>query len=244
MKVTPPYLTVLLLLFACAPVTAIKAQDTIVKTNGEIIPAKVLEVGTDAITYKKLSFKDGPTFSEKKTDIALIKYSNGQRQEFIKAVNVQDPRNMQATGTNTATVGGANQANNRYLQSGPVSDHYRIEVLNNRYMVNGQKIGRKELDRILGKSKNPAVLVALKTAKATKIAQKIIGLTSIATTTGGGVTSVVTIINCFRSPAPSSYLNAGLSLVGTMSLPITSKILKKRRDKLYDKTIDLYNATN
>lgn len=237
MRTPPSYLYAFMLISCVLSVTRLKAQDTIVKTNGDIIIAKILEVGTDAVSYKKLSFTDGPTFTDKKTDIAQIRFHNGQKQEFIKAVNVQNPATVNMP-TSPAAPG------NDYMKSGPVSDHYRIEVLNKKYMVNGQKISRREVDRIIGKSKNPAVQVALKTAKATKLAQKIVGLTSIGTTIGGGVTSVVTVINCFRSPAPSSYLNAGLSLVGTMALPITSKILKKKRDKLYDKVIDLYNAAN
>ena len=125
----------------------------------------------------------------------------------------------------------------------------KIEFLNNKYTVNGQRVKRKDVDRLLAKSKNPGVQIAHKTAKTTRIVQKVIGLTSIGSTTTGGIMTVSTVFTCFKeaqngSVSTGSYVNAGLSFLGTLTLPITSKILKNRRDKLYDKTIDLYNATN
>lgn len=121
--------------------------------------------------------------------------------------------------------------------------------MNNKYTVNGQRVKRKDVDRLLAKSKNPGVQIAHKTAKTTRIVQKVIGLTSIGSTTTGGIMTVSTVFACFKeaqngSVSAGSYVNAGLSFLGTLTLPITSKILKNRRDKLYDKTIDLYNVTN
>jgi hypothetical protein len=45
-------------------------------------------------------------------------------------------------------------------------------------------------------------------------------------------------------PVPfKSYLNAGLSFMGTISLPITKAILNKIQKKKYDQTIALYVAS-
>ncbi|MCE3259218.1 MAG: hypothetical protein K0S12_859, partial [Bacteroidetes bacterium] len=41
-----------------------------------------------------------------------------------------------------------------------------------------------------------------------------------------------------------TFLNMGLSLVGTLTFPVTSYFLKKKSDKMYDKIIDMYNVTN
>lgn len=218
----------------------LKAQDTIVKLNGQVIPAKVFEIGTNAIRYTKLDIKDGPTFVDYKTDIAYIKYSNGQKEVFSKQPNVAaiqkpmlDTTSAKVDAIDTYTSGFKN----------------KIELMNNKYTVNGQRVRRKDVDRLLSKSKNPAIQIAHKTAKTTRVLQKVVGLTSIGSTTTGGIMTVSTVFTCIKesqngSVRTGSYVNAGLSFLGTLTLPITSKILKNRRDKLYDKTIDLYNETN
>jgi hypothetical protein len=232
--------------------SSLLAQDTIVKTNGDIILAKITEIGTNAITYKRTDIQDSPTFIQNKTEIAMIKFRNGVRQDFTeenaaKALEEQQRKSQEIV--NSANQNGTNSASTSQNSRGPVNEKNKIEFLNGKYTLNGQKIGRKDVDRTLGKSKNPAVLLGLKTAKTTKTLQKIVGLTSIPTTIGGGVTTIVTMsqfITAYQTGKLSAdyYLNAGLSLVGTLAFPVSSKVLKKQRDKLYDKVIDLYNVTN
>src|SRR6187551_358256 len=62
----------------------LKSQDLIIKTNGDSIKAKVTEVGTNAVSFKKANNIDGPTFVEFKSDIVMIKYANGEIQKFAK----------------------------------------------------------------------------------------------------------------------------------------------------------------
>jgi hypothetical protein len=102
---------------------------------------------------------------------------------------------------------------------------------------------------LLAKSTNPKVQAIAQTAKLTKVFQKVVKLTSIPTTIGGGVTSIVTFTNVYKQikdggASVNSYVNAGLSFLGTLSLPIASRLLKNQRDKIYDRAIDLYNITN
>ncbi len=234
------YVNLIYVLFLFFLSINLKAQDTIVKLNGEVIAAKVIEIGTNAIRYTKTQITDGPVFVDFKTDISYIKYGNGQKEFYNKQPQIAT---IQKPMIDTAT------AKKNYNESNFATNKNRIEFMNNRYTLNGQRIKRKDVDRLLSKSSNPAVKLTYKTAKMTRISQKIIGLSSYGTTTTGGVMSVSTIFTCFKeaqkgSVTTGSYVNAGLSFLGTFSLPITSKILKNRRDKLYDKTIDLYNITN
>src|ERR1700749_3003704 len=60
----------------------LKAQDTIYKNNGTVIYAKINEIGSSTVSFKKTDFPDGPTFVENKTEISEIRFRNGQRQEF------------------------------------------------------------------------------------------------------------------------------------------------------------------
>lgn len=56
------------------------AQDVIVKRNGDELQCKILEVNKNEVKYKRWSNQDGPMFAEKKSDIFMIKYENGEKE--------------------------------------------------------------------------------------------------------------------------------------------------------------------
>lgn len=56
------------------------AQDIIVKTNGDELQCKILEVSKSEVKYKRLTNLDGPAFTEKKANIFMIKYENGEKE--------------------------------------------------------------------------------------------------------------------------------------------------------------------
>jgi len=49
------------------------AQDTIIKKNGDIIQAKISEIGTDEVKFKIFSAPDGPTIVLKKSELKKIR---------------------------------------------------------------------------------------------------------------------------------------------------------------------------
>jgi hypothetical protein len=57
-------------------------QDVIFLKNGGEIKAKVLEVLPDVVKYKKWDNQDGPSYSESKANIFMIKYQNGTKDVF------------------------------------------------------------------------------------------------------------------------------------------------------------------
>jgi hypothetical protein len=242
-------------------ISSAKAQDTIVKITGEKVPAKVTEVGINDITYKRTGMEDGPSFIELKSNIAYVRFRDGQKQVYATPTASKEQLINQTTQQKTALDGAytkvtldtaslkkpLTQQSNPYANNASVHNH--IDLMNRRYTINGQKAGSRDVDRLLSKSKNPAVQLGFRTAKTTKTIQKIIGITSIPGTVAGGITSISTFATCFSearhgSIQTGSYINAGISFLSTLTLPITSKILKNRRDKLYDKVIDIYNETN
>lgn len=75
----------LLFLFLLFPFFA-NSQDVITLKNGEEINAKVTEVGTDEIKYKK-GGDDGPVYVLKKTEIFMVKYKNGNKEVFKSESN-------------------------------------------------------------------------------------------------------------------------------------------------------------
>ena len=56
------------------------AQDVIVMRNGEELQCKILEVNKNEVKYKRWTNQEGPAFAEKKSDIFMIKYENGEKE--------------------------------------------------------------------------------------------------------------------------------------------------------------------
>jgi hypothetical protein len=66
---------------------ATHSQDVIIKTNGEEIKAKIIEVQQTEVKYKQHDNLDGPLFSITKSEVLLIKYENGSKDVFPKDFN-------------------------------------------------------------------------------------------------------------------------------------------------------------
>jgi hypothetical protein len=58
------------------------SQDIITKKSGEDIQAKVLEVTTPEIKYKKFDNQNGPTFTILKSEVLMLRYENGTKDIF------------------------------------------------------------------------------------------------------------------------------------------------------------------
>ena len=66
----------------CLITFAAFSQDIITTKSGEDIKAKVIEVNTTDIKYKKTENIDGPVFSVLKSEILIIRYENGTKDIF------------------------------------------------------------------------------------------------------------------------------------------------------------------
>ncbi len=58
-------------------INSVEECDSIILKNGEEIKAKVTEIASDEIKYKKCDNLNGPTYTIKKSEVFMIKYSNG-----------------------------------------------------------------------------------------------------------------------------------------------------------------------
>ena len=63
--------------------------DLIIFKTGEEIESKIILVSENEVIYKKFNFLDGPQFSVNKSNLFMIKYSNGQKDIFSKEVSTQ-----------------------------------------------------------------------------------------------------------------------------------------------------------
>jgi len=58
------------------------AQDSIFKRSNESVAAKIIEINSTEIKYKRADYTDGPTFVLKNWEIKYIKYANGVIESF------------------------------------------------------------------------------------------------------------------------------------------------------------------
>ena len=72
----------LLILFLLFLVTSINAQDTIVRANGEKIPANIADVNNKQVTYRLPGYPDGPLFTLDKSHISSIWFRNNTREIY------------------------------------------------------------------------------------------------------------------------------------------------------------------
>lgn len=61
---------------------SLRAQDTMYKRSGEIIPAKITEISTAEVKYKRFTMPDGPVFIIGRNEVQKIRFSNGVVDSF------------------------------------------------------------------------------------------------------------------------------------------------------------------
>lgn len=98
--------SLLITFFTC---TCTKAQDVIVKNNGDEIQVKIFEINATEVKFKKFNNLDGPTIIVPKSEIFMIKYENGQK-EIIEKVNITNKLNNQQNSTIDYYMLGKNDA--------------------------------------------------------------------------------------------------------------------------------------
>jgi len=71
-----------LLLILSLTFGTVNAQDLIINNAGDEIEAKVLEITSSEIKYKRFDNLDGPVITLAKSEVLLIKYENGTKDVF------------------------------------------------------------------------------------------------------------------------------------------------------------------
>lgn len=91
-----------LLLFVLSLAATVRSQDKIYKKGGEIIEAKITEVGTDEIKYRVFSDQSGPMYSLDKDRIIKVVYQNGRIETYQS--NLKDPKLYEDQAKNAVKV--------------------------------------------------------------------------------------------------------------------------------------------
>lgn len=125
------------------------AQDTLHFRNGNLLIAKVTEITSHLIKYKKMEHLDGPTYSDLKNDIFSIVYVNGTTETFQYVEPIQPQ---------------VNKTESVVLQ--PKKYPKLIPFGATKFTYDGSIIGNKEMHTVLLNLNDPRI------SKHIKLAQK------------------------------------------------------------------------
>ena len=82
----------------------LRAQDILIKTNGENLTVKVEKIGETTVEYKLFSNLDGPIYSVNKSEVFQIKYQNGSIDNFNTNTKQQPTNTTNSTPSNIPPV--------------------------------------------------------------------------------------------------------------------------------------------
>ncbi|MCW3070940.1 MAG: hypothetical protein JWO44_830 [Bacteroidetes bacterium] len=207
------------------------AQDTIMKTNGEVIQAKITEVGPLEIKYKKFSFQDGPTYVENRSEISYIKYSNGIKEQ-ISSTTTAVPVRISDAGTSTDYYDPNVQ---KELHVDKMQPYGAVK-----YKYQGRKIGENEMQRILMKTQDRQIVPLIQGAKDAHKLQ-FLGFAAIPLGIGALFVLEAGAINNNGRLSTGTVTGSLLLVGGAIACPIISGVFKHKRTTYNRKAVELYN---
>jgi hypothetical protein len=217
------------------------AQDTIIKSNGDLVLAKVTEITSMEIKYKRFNFLDGPTYIVGRGEIKMIKYSNGLKEEFPVI-----PVNSIVVNETPDTYYNQGDRNSHYNYVTPAQIKYnKIEPRGSRFLYQNEFMSENELHRMLLKTKNKEIIMAVGKSKDAHVLQ-FIGFGAIPL----GIAAIYLLDRSGYFPLYSygnNYNNGDLALsavcvVGAIACPIASGVFKHKRKESNRDAIEIYNA--
>lgn len=208
--------------------TVIFGQDTLYKRNStEIIVAKVIEINTTEIKYKRFDMLDGPTFIVDKNHIEKIKYAVGSTEVF--KVFVPKPIvNNNPISTNNSEI---------------------IEPYGNRgiYLYKAKKTSiRNVFDVIEYRNntwKNREISTLIYESKKQKRNQLLFGFSTIGVgaLTLIGLSAVSTNSYNYQNSVSNSLGVVALGALGVIATQVISYNCKLSHLKFANKAVDVYN---
>ncbi|MCW3086035.1 MAG: hypothetical protein JWP12_3401 [Bacteroidetes bacterium] len=211
----------------------IHAQDSIFKTNGNVVAAKILEISSTEIKYKKYQFLDGPTYVENKTSIRSIKYSNGLKEDFAPAPAPQAVQTPQTIAPPTET--GADyysKQNDTYKQT-------KLEYSGTYFLYNNRKMGENTAHSMLLQTKDKDIINLVQQSKDAH-ALKFVGFGAIPLGIGA-LYFLAQSISYTNNVNSAKLATSGLCLIGAIACPIVSGIYSKKRRIYNQEAVKLYN---
>lgn len=201
------------------------------KINGEVIQAKITEVGPAEIKYKKFNFQDGPTYVENRADIRYLKYSNGITEQISSSKPIAAAPVKANPGTTT----------DYYDPNEQKALHVdKMQPYGSRYKYQGRKIGENEMHRILMKTQDREIVPLIQASKDAHILQFVgfgaipLGIAALYVLEAGAISGSGRL-------STGAVTGSLLLLGGAIACPIISGIYKHKRTASNRKAVELYN---
>lgn len=203
------------------------SQDTITKRNSEKIIAKILEISPTEIKYKKFAFLDGPTYIEKKSDVKMIIFANGMKEEFEEEKQV------------TKTEIKISNSSDDYVVNEALENN-KIEIFGpNNFRYKNKHLREKEIQAVLLKSNNKKIMSFVGSAKDSKKLQYV-GFAGIPLGIGAGAFLVASTSNGYG--IDETYLvGSVVCALAAIACPVVAITMKSKRNKCNKEAVRLYN---
>ena len=221
-----------LLSFFCA--SSMFAQDTIIKLSNERVIAKVMEITSTEVKYKRFDMPDGPSYVENKSNLKAIKYANGMVENF-ETPNVQ-PTPIEPIPSDEPIA--------------KVELSSKISYSGGRYIYQNHLLDDEELNSMLMQTKDKRIMGLSSEALSAKSASNIwIGVFPFAI---GATVAIpywaVYAINynnnwgdTNRSERDMRAALALLGIAGTIACPVAGGAFKSKRNRCNRRAVELYN---
>jgi hypothetical protein len=208
------------------------SQDTIVMLSGKLIAAKVLEINSTEVKYKKYEMPDGPDYIEEKSKIKLIRYKNGTIDNMVIVAEKEIPSNP----TNP--------------QKPPVTYDF-LTADKKKYTYNGAVVGESKMYKIMLSENDPELKGLVKKAKIAKGVQFIgYGAIPAGAICIGAFVSAALADNFATTTSPGSstqdiveiyQIEGTVAAVATVALAATGICFSIRHTNLKAKAVKIYN---
>lgn len=223
---------IILILLLITGVNLLKAQDLIIKKNGEEIKAKVLSIEIDQIKYKRFDFQDGPVMVIAANDVVLVKYENGVNK-VIGPIE-KSPSNI-----------------SKEINVTPIVDEVKtekltkIEYVNGSFSRNDRTISYGGVSVILRETKDVEIISLVKKSRKMESAGNVMGRAIGTPLIFGGVMfgGLNLIMNDGEGSSIKGVMIASAVLItGGITLKVIRLVYKARQKKLIRKAVNLYNS--
>lgn len=200
-----------------------KAQDTIIKINGDTVIAKIYEINPTQIKFKKFNFQNGPIYIENKSEIKYVIYSNGVKEKFAVQKIKSDSSKIVSE-------------NDYYQKANSTSQRDTIEQHGPGFKYKGVRIGEREMHERLMSTNDREIFDLVQSAKSAKRAGYI-GFVAIpfAIISGGAL-----FIGALSEDI--QFMEVGAIFAGVaITFPVASAIFQNIHHKKNKEAIRLYN---
>jgi hypothetical protein len=207
------------------------AQDSIYKRNKEIIPAKVFEVGTEEIKFRRTDNPDGPVYRLLVSEVACIHYKGGIIDTFCIREKPIPPPVVVA-------------------RLEPPSNSMRIEEDRGQFFVNNRRLGYNTVFSVMEARKDPKLNIQVAQARQYQTIYHVCAGFSFPCYIVGGMSGLIALMNQTLSGNSGSGQNGfqqgatTVAVVGILggALLTYSYITCKQKYKLtLSKAVDRYN---